>query len=72
MKIRYDESSDALYIKLKNSKYRESEEISNNIILDYDRGGNVIGIEILDASTYINIEELSSVKFEVNKVISKV
>ncbi|MFC2144954.1 DUF2283 domain-containing protein, partial [Actinomycetota bacterium] len=63
--------SDAVYIGLKESKYSESDEISNNIILDFDKKGNVIGIEILDASNYLDINELSSVKFEVNKKISK-
>ena len=72
MNIRYDQSSDAVYIRLKESKYSESDEISNNIILDFDKKGNVIGIEILDASNYLDINELSSVKFEVNKKISKV
>jgi len=71
MKIRYDQSSDAVYIRLKESKYSESDEISNNIILDFDKKGNVIGIEILDASNYLDINELSSIKFEVNKKISK-
>lgn len=71
MNIRYDQSSDAVYIRLKESKYSESDEISNNIILDFDKKGNVIGIEILDASNYLDINELSSIKFEVNKKISK-
>ena len=70
MNIKYDQSSDAVYIRLKESKYCESDEISNNIILDFDKKGNVIGIEILDASNYLDINELSSVKFEVNKKIS--
>ncbi len=71
MNIRYDQSSDAVCIGLKESKYSESDEISNNIILDFDKKGNVIGIEILDASNYLDIDELSSIKFEVNKKISK-
>jgi len=71
MNIKYDQSSDAVYIRLKESKYSESDEISNNIILDFDKKGNVIGIEILDASNYLDINELSSMKFEVNKKISK-
>lgn len=72
MKIRYEQSSDAVYIRLKDSKYSESDEVSSNIILDFDKKGNVIGIEILDASNYLDINELSSIKFEVNKKINKV
>jgi len=72
MDIRYDQASDALYIRLKDNKYSESDEINSNIILDFDKDKNVIGIEILDASRYLDNDELSSVKFEVSKKIDKV
>ena len=72
MDIRYDQASDALYIRLKDNKYFESDEINSNIILDFDKDKNVIGIEILDASRYLDTDELSSVKFEVTKKIDKV
>ncbi|HDZ85428.1 MAG TPA: DUF2283 domain-containing protein [Candidatus Moranbacteria bacterium] len=70
MRIRYDEKVDALYIRLRESKYFESDEIKEGFILDYDQEGNVVGIEILDASSYLSPEELSSVSFEVKKAIS--
>jgi len=72
MDIRYDQASDALHIRLKDNKYSESDEINSNIILDFDKDKNVIGIEILDASRYLDTDELSSVKFEVTKKIDKV
>jgi uncharacterized protein YuzE len=72
MDIRYDQVSDALYIRLKENKYSESDEINSNIILDFDKDKNVIGIEILDASKYLDMDELSSVRFEVSKKIDKV
>jgi uncharacterized protein YuzE len=72
MDIRYDQASDAMYIRLKDKKYFESDEINSNIILDFDKDKNVIGIEILDASRYLDTDELSSVKFEVSKKIDKV
>ena len=70
MRIRYDEKVDALYIRLRESKYFESDEIKEGFILDYDQEGNVVGIEILDASSYLSPEELSSVSFEVKKAMS--
>ena len=36
MKIRYDEEANALYIKLQDSRYYESDEIQDGFILDYD------------------------------------
>ena len=47
MEIRYDKEADAMYIKIKDGKYDISEELSDNIILDKDKSGKIIGIEIL-------------------------
>ena len=69
MRIRYDEKSDALYIRFREEKYFESDEIKEGFILDYDQTGNIIGIEILDASDYLKAEELSTVHFDVEKII---
>ena len=69
MRIRYNEKSDALYIRFREEKYFESDEIKEGFILDYDQKGNIIGIEILDASDYLNVEELSSVHFNVEKAL---
>jgi len=69
MRIRYDEKMDALYIRLKESDYEESDEIKDGVILDYDKNGNIIGIEILDASSYMQPAELSSINFEVERAI---
>jgi len=43
MKIRYDEEADAIYIKLREGEYYESDEISEGIIVDYDRDLNQAG-----------------------------
>lgn len=69
MKVRYDEKADAVYIKLKESKYYDSDEIKKGVIVDYDKKGKIIGIEILDASHYLLPEELSSVQFEVHRSV---
>lgn len=67
MRIRYDEQMDALYIRFRESEYEESDEIKEGFILDYDIKGNIIGIEILDASSYILPTELSSINFEIER-----
>ncbi len=48
MYITYDKENDVLYIKYKEGKIMESEEISEGIIVDYDEKGEIIGIEILN------------------------
>lgn len=51
MRLHYDKKQDALYIKFNENRYRESEEVQQGIIFDYDAKGKIIGIEVLDASS---------------------
>ncbi len=50
MRIVYDPEVDILRITLSNAPVEESDEEKPGIILDYDKDGNIVGMEILDAS----------------------
>ncbi len=50
MKVRYDPEVDVLTIALSDAPVEESDEDKPGVILDYDKSGNVVGLEILDAS----------------------
>ncbi|MDZ7695882.1 MAG: DUF2283 domain-containing protein [Deltaproteobacteria bacterium] len=50
MKITYDAQVDVLRILFSNSEIEESDEEKPGIILDFDKIGNIVGIEILNAS----------------------
>ena len=50
MKITYDPEVDVLSIVLSNAPVDESDEDKPGVIIDYDKDGNIVGIEILDAS----------------------
>jgi uncharacterized protein YuzE len=51
MKVRYDPRTDTLSVVLKdNTPVHESDEDKAGVILDYDKEGNLISFEILDAS----------------------
>jgi len=50
MKIRYDPEADAILIKLKEGKIDHTKEIDINTIVDYDKDGNVIAVELLFVS----------------------
>ena len=50
MKIDYDQDVDILRILLTDSAIEESDEVETGIIFDYNSQGDVVGIEILDAS----------------------
>ena len=58
MKIRYDPSMDALYIRLRDGEIDESDEVSRGVIMDYDEQGILMGIEILDASHVLGGKEM--------------
>ena len=50
MKVEYDLDVDVLSIALSDAEVEESDESKPGVILDYDKAGNVVGIEILNAS----------------------
>lgn len=50
MKVTYDSEVDVLRIRLTTATVFESNEDKPGVILDYDEAGNIIGLEILDAS----------------------
>jgi len=50
MKIEYDPTADALYVRLGESKIVESEQVQPGVILDFDESGKVVGVEILSVS----------------------
>lgn len=50
MKVKYDQEVDVLTIEFSSVPVEESDEDKPGIILDYDKDGNIVGIEILNAS----------------------
>ena len=50
MKVKYDQEVDVLTIEFSAAPVDESDEDKPGIILDYDKDGNIVGIEILNAS----------------------
>ena len=53
MKITYDPDADAMTIRFNDARIRESDEITPNVIADFDENGEVVGIEILEASRLV-------------------
>jgi uncharacterized protein YuzE len=65
--MRYSKEADAIYIRLKENKIVNSDEISDGVIIDYDENGDVVGIEILWVSEKVDIDQLIIQSF--NKVM---
>ncbi len=69
--LEYDDQSDAAYIKISGSKIEESVEAEKGVILDLDKKGHLVGIEILNFSkSSVNIRELVTGRF--NSIVSMV
>ena len=56
VRIEYDSKADAMYIWLRKARYDISEELAENVIIDLDKRGRIIGIEVLDASKNLGKE----------------
>jgi uncharacterized protein YuzE len=66
MKLNYYPETDSLYIDLSEKPSAESVEISEGIVLDYDAEGNLVGIDIDNASKKVQLKELSLSKLPAN------
>ena len=58
MKINYYSDTDSLYIDLSSRDSVETREISSGINLDYDKNGEIVGIDIDNATQKLDMKEL--------------
>jgi uncharacterized protein YuzE len=70
MKLNYYRDTDSLYIDLSSKPSAESREITEGVVLDYDSAGNLVGIDIDNASRKVDLREviLSKIPAEVQAV----
>jgi uncharacterized protein YuzE len=66
MKVIYDQSADTLTIIFAETPVAESDEDKPGVILDYDDKGNLVSLEILDASQRVNLH--SKMEYQVSPV----
>jgi len=64
LKLKIDESTDALYLTLDEAPAAESEEVAPGVILDYREDGTVVGIEMLYISKRLPGADLHRFMFE--------
>jgi uncharacterized protein YuzE len=64
MKVNYDSQTDTLTIIFSDVPVAESDENKPGTILDYDEKGNLVSLEILDASQKVNLP--SKIEYQVS------
>ncbi|MGB2924846.1 MAG: DUF2283 domain-containing protein [Limnothrix sp.] len=57
MKINYYPETDSLYIHLSDQVSVDSQEISEGVVADYDESGNLVGLDIDNASKKVQLGE---------------
>jgi uncharacterized protein YuzE len=58
VKLNYYPDTDSLYIDLSARPSTESHEVSEGVVLDYDQDGNLVGIDIDNASKKLDLSEV--------------
>ena len=69
MVFQYYPDTDMLYIKFVDRASTGSEEVAPGIVLDFDEENRVIGIEIEDAGTFIDLSRLEVVALPIADLI---
>lgn len=69
MVFHYYPESDMLYIILVDGVSHESEEVAPGVVIDFDDRGQIIGIEIEDASTFIDLSRLEVLALPITNLV---
>jgi uncharacterized protein YuzE len=60
--LNYDKETDSLYMDLSSRACANSQEIAQDVVMDFDADGQIVGIDIQHASTKLNLNS-----FEVDR-----
>ena len=64
MEITFDKEADAIYIEFSSEELAENKKIDDETIIDLDKNGQIIGIELLNVSKRLSKKALSDVSFK--------
>jgi len=65
MKISYDPNYDVIYLKFRDGNIVDTVEVEANIMIDYGPQGEIMGIEIIDASTLTKANHLHEIVIKI-------
>ena len=68
MKISYYPETDSLYIDLSSGTSADSKEVAPGVVLDFDDQGQIVGIDIDNASKVVDLSRLEAEELPVNSL----
>jgi uncharacterized protein YuzE len=65
MQVLYNAKTDTLYIRLDETKQAViNRRVSDDVVLDVGQGDKIVGIEIVDASSHLNLKNILPIEFK--------
>jgi uncharacterized protein YuzE len=64
LRIEYDKEADALYIQLREASVEDNIDIEEGVTVDLDEKKHIVGIEILDGSKKLSLEDLVNITIQ--------
>ncbi len=69
MKVRFDPEADILYILIKEGEISDTDEIDDDLWIEYDKEGNIAGIEIWNAGEKVIMKALKEIEAKSGKAV---
>ena len=60
LRFNFDPTADAAYLRFSEESVVESEEVSPGLVIDYDAGGRMVGLEVLSARSRLPVDALQA------------
>lgn len=70
MNINYDKVADAIYMTLRKGKVSKTVEMKDRLIVDVDKKGNILGIELLDAGNQLQKNMRNGIPVKISSRLS--
>jgi uncharacterized protein YuzE len=67
MKISYDPKHDVLYLKFSEGKVVDTVEVVEGVLIDYGENGEIVGIEMINASALIKTKPLQEIVIKIQE-----
>jgi len=67
MRISYDPKHDIMYIKFSETKIVNTVEVDEGLLIDYGENGEIVGIEIINASIRLHTKPLDEITIKIEE-----